>query len=175
MKTTEKDLETIVQEYSLNVINITEGTNGYPKNISKAIIGFDNFEDAKHLADKYGMEVRQFHSRDGWQFWEDKGWVSKSMITTSEDYGDNYCEISKMDEETFIADEVSWFLEDTSNLESFEQIEAFLAQKKEIWEAVEAMEDDEIVITHEGRYYDTVQKETMSWSDDTHRYVIGIA
>ncbi len=170
METT--NLLELADAHGLETIETTQGRNGYPSGTGYAITGFNSWLELKQFAEEHDLEITQFHSKDGWHFWESKRRMYEPIKNSAEDYGDNYSEIPKIDEEDFIKNEVQWFFEDPK--ESFEQIEEILKQKKEIWEEVEQMEDDEIVITHEGRYYETIKKESLYWSHDTHNYCIGL-
>ena len=57
---------------------------------------------------------------------------------------------------------------------SFEEVEEFLNTKKRINEAIEELEDDEMVLTCQGEYYDTIKRSTMSHYYDTKTTVIGL-
>lgn len=158
---------------NLELVELTKGRNGYPSGISKALdaSSLDNFTEVEEIANTYNLEIVKIHQKDGWHFWENKGWVNKPISIDSSDFGDNYSEIHPMDEEDFIDNEVKPLLEDLTN---FEEIQALLESKKEIWEEVEQLEDDEIVITHEGAYYDTFKTKTLSFSEDTHNWKIAL-
>jgi hypothetical protein len=166
------DLHELAELHNLAVIETTQGINGYPKNTGFALMGFDSWSQLEQLAQEHTLEIVSLHRRDGWHFWENKGRVIKPYENSSDDYGDNYSEVSKMDEEEFLKQEVMFFFEDEK--ESFDQIESFLKTKKEIWEEVEKMEDDEVVITHEGRYYETIKKHSLYFCHDTHNYRIAL-
>ena len=133
----------------------------------------EKYSIAEEIAEEFGLEITTFEKKDGWQLWHRSGGRPYNAFTNSSaDFGDNYQEIGKIDEADFIENEVMFFFEDTK--ESFEQIESFLKQKKEIWEEVEKMDDDEIVITHEGRYSETIKKESMCFYHDTKHIAIGL-
>ena len=168
-----KTLQKIAERHGLELIETTDKSNGYPSNLKGAIIGFENFKQAEEIAEKYNLEISCFEKKDGWHFYYRTGAnMYQAFTNSSSDYGDNYSEIPKIDEEDFIENEVRWFLED--NLKSFEQIESFLSAKKEIWKEVDKMEEDEIVITYEGNYYETIKKESMYFYHDTKHFVIGV-
>lgn len=167
------DFAKIADDLGLEVIETTTGMNGYPQDIKSAIIGFANFEDAEKLSKEYGLSIESFEKKDGWQLWSRNNNVMYAPYeNSSDDYGDNYSEIPKMDEEDFIESEVKWFFEE--DVKSFDQIGAFIEMKKEIWDEVDSMDDDESVITYEGRYSETIKKKSMSFYHDTKRYVIGL-
>lgn len=166
-------MENIAYEHGLEIINTTSERNGYPSNLKKAIIGFENFKQAEEIAEKYNLEITSFEKKDGWDLWyRTNSSIYEPFSNSSEDYGDNYSQLYKMDEEDFIENEVKFFFD--NNIESFEQIEAFLSAKKEIWNHICKMEDDEIVIAHEGNYYETIKKESMYFYYDTKHFVIGL-
>ena len=157
----------------LEFIETTAERSGYPSHLQGGIIGFNNFKQAEEIAEKFGLEITTFEKKDDWQLWfRNGGRPYNAFKNSSEDFGDNYQEIGKMDEEDFIENEVMFFFEDSK--ESFDQIESFLKQKKEIWEEVEKMDDDEIVITHEGIYSETIKKESMYFYHDTKHIAIGL-
>jgi hypothetical protein len=163
----------IAEVEGLDFIETTSERNGYPSNLKGAIIGFESFKQAEEIAEKYELEIQSFEKKDGWALWFRSGsWMGEAFKNSSDDYGDNYSELAKMDEAEFLESEVKYFFED--DRESFDEIEAFLNQKKEIWEEIEKMEDDEIVITNCGSYSETIKKESMYFYHDTKHLAIGL-
>lgn len=124
-----KKLSKIAESNNLELVELTEGRNGYPQNISKAIdaSSLENFKQVEEIAEKHELGIILIHQKDGWHFWEDKGRIFDGIKVTSSEFGDNYSEIFKQDEEDFIKSEVAPLLEDA---ESFEQIQAVLDTKK---------------------------------------------
>lgn len=167
------DLYQISENHNLEIVELTAGRNGYPSNISKAIdtSNLDSFEEVKEIAEAYDLEIISIHQKDGWHFWENKGWTNKAISVDASCFGDNYSEIPLMDEEDFIENEVKSILE---SAKSFDEIQAILDCKKEIWDQVNVLEENEIVITHEGNYHETFQRETLSFSEDTHNFKIAL-
>lgn len=165
------DLRELADNEGLHYVETTSEGSGYPRNLKGAIIGFDDFAHAEALAKEHGLTIMQLHKRDGWQLWYRKDETYEPLRITSADYGDDYSELEQMDAEAFYSEEVEPFLEDFSTLA---ELKALVEEKGKLWEEVENLEEDELVITHEGRYYETIEKETMSWSFDTHTYEIGL-
>lgn len=164
-------LELIIQEQGLDLIETTSEPNGYPRNLKKAIVGFKTFDQAKELAQTYGLDICKFHSRNGWNLWYRQGEVHEAMIISDEDYGDNYTLLFKQDEDDFIEDEVIPILEQAT---SFEFIEDIMSSKKEIWNEIQKLEEGHAVVLHGGNYYETIEVECMSFSEDTHNWLIGL-
>lgn len=164
-------MEDIAYEYGLELIETTSERNGYPRNLKKAIIGFNTFDEAEELADRYGLQVHTFERRDGWQLWYRGNKAYGPMIISASDYGDDYSEYSTRDLDNFFQEHVKPSLAD---IDDFDSLAEFIDKMRGLYEDLQAIGDDAIIITHQGLYYDTVQKETMEWYHDTHHYVIGI-
>src|SRR5690606_19492966 len=166
------DLAEIAEANGLDYIETTSERNGYPSNIKSAIIGFDSFEQAQELANTYGLSIESFEKRDGWALWYRTGNSMYEEFTNSvEDYGDNYMEYAPMEREEFYEQEIKEIL---SDFDSWEDLSDFLSRMESIWEEIEKLEDNEVVIAHEGRYYDTISTKSMSFYHDTKHYAIGL-
>ena len=171
MTTTELFYE-IENEFDVKLIETTIGINGYPQNLKKAIIGFDNFEECEEVASNYpDARIATFHRRDGWQLWERTGTAFGPFENSADDYGEDYMSFTQNDAKNFFEEEVKPMLEDFDN---FDELRDFLDKKEEILDEINKLDDNEMVITHEGRYYDTIDKVSMSFYHDTHHYAIGI-
>ena len=167
-----RDLAEIASENGLQLIETTASRTGYPKCLRKAIIGFDTFEQAEELAKENGLSIEVFQQHDGWDLWYRTGCTAYEPFRRSaEDFGDDYSEFSKDDLEDFYENEVQPMV---SDFESFDALRSFLDQKEKIQDAIEDAEDDEIVITCCGEYYDTIKERTMVYSYDSHSYAIGL-
>ena len=167
-----KDLAEIASENGLQLIDTTANSTGYPEWLQKAIIGFDTFEEAEELAKENGLSIEIFHKRDGWDLWYRTGSTAYEPFRRSaEDFGDDYSEFSKDDLEDFYENEVQPMV---SEFESFDDLRSFLDKNEKIKDEIEDAEDDEIVITCCGEYYDTIKERTMSYNYDSHRYAIGL-
>lgn len=170
----EFDLRDVAEKEGLDYIETTTESNGYPANLKPALIGFETFEQAQEIAEKYGLNIESFERRDGWHLWSrDNRTAYKPYTISCEDYGDNYGEFEKMDEEDFMEREIDEALR-YIKFDTLNDLERFVEEKREIWDEIEAMEDDEIVITSYGTYLETVKKHSMSWSHDTKHYIIGV-
>lgn len=166
------DLYTIAEIENLQVIETTSAMNGYPQSIKKALIGFESFEQAEKVAEEYGLSIEYFTKRDGWQLYYRTNDRAYSAIEVSaEDYGENYRSFTSADYDVFYENEVKGMVGEFDN---FEEIESYLESQKEIYEAIENLEDDEMVLTLNDKYYDTVKQYTMCHYYDTKTTVIGL-
>ena len=167
-----KDLVEIASENGLQLIETTANSTGYPERLQKAIIGFDTFEQAEKLAKENGLSIEIFQQRDGWGLWYRTGSTAYEPFRRSaEDFGDDYSDFRKEDLEDFYENEVQPIV---SDFDSFDDLRSFLDQKEKIKDEIEDAEDDEIVITCCGEYYDTIKEHTMSYNYDSHSYAIGL-
>ena len=166
------DLREIADNNGLTYAESTNGGNGYPSNIKGIIIGFDNFEDAEKLAEEHNLTIEFFKKKDGWQLWErTNNQAHEPMKNSSDDYGDNYNQLEKMNEKVFFESEVKDSIENFDNLEDLQN---FLSKKQELFEEIEKMEVDEIVITYQGDFYETIKKVSMYFAHDTKTTIIGL-
>lgn len=156
----------------LDVVETTTGRNGYPQNIKQAIVGFDEWEYAESVAERYGLRITTLHKRDGWQLWERNGDTTLEPLKPEASwYGDNYHAYEGDDVQSWYEDAVKPFLED---IDSWDGLHDFVRHAHKTYEAIHCAYDTELVITHENSYYDTISKECLSWSHDTHHYVIAL-
>lgn len=172
-----KDLNEIIKdEFTLYIVETTIGINGYPKCLKDAIVGFENFKQAEEFAEKHNLRITTLHKRDGWQLWErNSNTTYEPFKPTVEWYGDNYAIWKGEDVEGYFVNEVkpalAAILEDT---EDWYDLESFIESKKKIIEYIESACDDELVVTCDGEYFDTIEAECMGWSFDTHYYIIAL-
>ncbi len=165
-------LEYIAYQNGLELIETTSERNGYPVHVKKAIIGFDTFDQAEKIAKENNLSIEVFTNHDGWQLYYRTGnRAYEPFRNSASDYGDDYCEFSREDIDTFYENEVKSFIQE---FDDFKSVCAFIEMNKKIYEELENIDDNEIVITREGRYYDTIQKESMSFYHDMKTKVIGL-
>jgi len=164
----------IARARGLEVKEITYGMNGCPQGLGdRAVIGFENFEDAKAFATEVGGIVSHFETKNGWYFWLNKGQAIEPYTNNDylNDLGDNYSVVDGSD-----LDDVKEPLKDlVENFDGdFTAIEDFIKMKKELAEEIENAEEDEVVISSHGRYFETVKKTNMGYHEDTSTYAIGV-
>ena len=166
------NFEEIAREKDLVVINTTSQSNGYPSHEMKALIGFNNFEQAEALAHEYDLDVMVFTRRSGWHYWYRTGQQPFGPFErSSEDFGDGFDTYGKSDLETFFEDEVQSQVE---CFENFQSLREFLDKQEKIFNEIKKLGEDELVVTCDCCYYDTIKKTTMEYSYDTVHYAIGL-
>lgn len=159
-------------EYGYEVVETTQGMNGYPQGLGKAVIGFETFEDAKDFAREIGGQVVDLCKRDGWQFWKSNGRVWEEWKMNAEDYGDDYECVTDAQEwwqgEREIMSEVEY---DTPE-DMYEHLEMI----KDIYEEIEGLCENEQLLICRGRRYDTevIPIKTMRYHIDVWRHEIGV-
>ena len=171
MKT--KDLRFIAQENDLQYIETTSERNGYPSKIKGAIIGFDNFDQAQEIANENDLSIEVFTKKDGWQLWYRTGNSAyKEFEIDSSFYGEDYLELEAgMDEEDFFNEEIEPFILDCNN---FDELDKFIENKKEIFGAIQAAAKNEVVLVHNGYYFETIKTTSMEFYHDTNHSAIGL-
>lgn len=155
----------------LRYVETTSGTNGYPENIQDAIVGFDNWQQLEKVAEKYKLEAINLHKRDGWQLYERQGIATEPFINGSNDYGDDYFECDDADTyQEQVMEDVFPYLE----LSTFEDVEKWVKEIKEVYNELLTCGENEIVITYQGRFFEKINEVSMNFSHDTHNYIIGL-
>lgn len=165
------DIYEIAELENLEVIESTIEANGYPRNLKKALIGFESFEQAEQLAEKYNMSIEAFKKRDGWQLWHREGRAWGPIEPSEKDYGDDYMTFTSEDYEDFYDNEVNPFI---SEFDNFEAVQDFLDKKRKIHEAIEDLNDNEMVLTYQGECWEIIPKKTMIHSRDSKTFAIGL-
>lgn len=167
-------LETIAYEHGLDLIETTSDGTGYPRDLKYAVIGFETFDEAQELADRYGLTVREFTRRDGWQLW-----VRGGKMFGEYDYekvmGEGYPnEVIRTYRHTDAEDVIS-DLREHLQYASLRDMKILVENAEEVLEKLDDCQPDEFIVTCAGEYDGTYRCKTMSFSYDSSRYAIGIA
>lgn len=166
-----KDI-TAKRESNLSSIETTTGANGYPRDLRKALIGFQSMEEAKTLADECGGEVYEFVRRDGWTLWLRRQCVGAAYDSLDMVDGDNY--------EIYFRDTMQdWFhdfkRDELDAAKTADDFEDACARFTEIKEAFDGMDDDDFLLIQCGRLHDVRHREeVMGYADDSKHYAIGV-
>lgn len=86
-------------------------------------------------------------------------------------YFDKLFSLERGDMETFYEDEVQPM---ASEFESFDDLRCFLDRSEEIYNKIKDAGEDELIVSYQGSYYDTIKKTEMEYKYDTHHYAIGL-
>lgn len=169
---TEFDFIELASQNDLDLIETTSERNGYPLNLKKAIIGFDSMEEARIVADQNDLSVEIFHKRDGWNVWYRTGRQAYEPFTRSaEDYGDDFSLFTASDTDSYYENEVQDIVADFDN---FDDVEEFLKERREVYDAISNLDDKEALVTYQGRLYEKIRRISMGYYFDTHSYAIGV-
>lgn len=172
-----KNLREIAEIENLEYFETTDQANGYPSHIQGALKGFVTFEQAQEIAIKYDLSIESFYKKDGWNLWVRTGnWMYEPFQNSCDNYGDIYSQFegrlsTENWEGEFFESEVKPFLEEFDN---FDDLKKFINDKEELLEEIGKADDDELVITQYGSYYETIKKESMYFYFDTKHSVIGL-
>lgn len=171
MKATINNIEKIARENGLELIQTTSGMNGYPQNIMYAVIGFDNFNKLDEFRSNFSVDrgPEIFTKKDGWKYWERTGNAAyEEFDFSAEEYGDIYSTFDNPEEEFIL------MKEQISECQEVEEIKNLLSRYEELISEYENKADDEVVVTRDGEYFETVKYRSMSTYHDTRSHVIGV-
>lgn len=178
MKNIEK-LQALAEERGLEVVTVTSGRNGYPEHLRPAVTGFESIKDAEAFAEAVGnCEVVSLHQRCGWQFWEREDFMMSDPYDMTDLYEDdgyiNYFLPDRYEsEEDFI--DCEGIKDDLSDIDSFDGMIELLQAKKKVWEAIENMGEDEMVLEYlESHEVETIKRYAMHYNHDSHNYAIAV-
>ena len=166
------DFINLAAQGGFELIETTSERSGYPLDLKKAIIGFESMEEAREYAEQHDLSIEIFHKRDGWNVWYRTGNRAYDPFTrTAEEYGDDYNLFSAEDATDYYENEVQEIISDFDN---FDDVEKFLKERREVYDAICALEDNEAVVTYQGSLYEKIKKHSMGYYFDTHYYAIGL-
>lgn len=89
----------------------------------------------------------------------------------AEEFGADYELFTAGGEEYYYEDEVRPFIDDFFN---FEDVEKFLKERRQVYEEILLLKDNQAVLTYQGLFCDVIKLRTMSYNCDTHNYAIGV-
>ena len=166
------DFIKLAEEKGLELVEVTQGINGYPRGVYKAIVGFEDFQEAEDLAEEFGLEIVELRSRDGWQFYEELG-RRYEPFAASEAYRDEYDLWPRITYAEYISQED--VLGTLATAEDFDEMTAMLERYKEIFEEIELLESDELVAVHrESGEAERVKEYTCHYHYDVWRHEIAL-
>lgn len=171
-----KPMREIAEEHNLELIEVTQGRNGYPSNIKEGIIGFETFEQAEEIAAEYDCVVVAFHRRDGWQLWENIGTRYEPFDNLADE---DVCQFDNAkDAIDFLLEDKDNYMDEYANdLLDIDEEDYNNELKKyddEIAFINENWKEDKVIVGSELLYMDVLDRYTMGYYDDTHHYAIGI-
>lgn len=167
----EKLLE-IAYEHGLEVVETTQGMNGYPEGLGKAVIGFETFDQAIAVAREADGEVVGLCRRDGWQFWKNYGRVWKEWELNAEDYGDDYeCATSAID----------WWEDEKELMQAIEfrspgEMREHLEKIEAVYdELMDLAENEQLLICRDGSYdHEVIPIKTLRYHIDVWSHEIAV-
>jgi hypothetical protein len=167
------DLINIAKTHHLQIVETTTAKNGYPQELRFAIVGFGYFCDAEELAYKYGLRITTLYKKDGWALWVRNNDTTYSPLEiTCEEYGDDYRDYDGGSQRLYYEDEINSI--DFNEFNNFSELKEFIDEREEVYNEIANATSDQLVITCNGRYFDTIDKRAMRWSFDTHNYIIAL-
>jgi len=171
-------LQTLAKERGLEVISVNSGRYGHPDKLKPAVTGFKNIRDAEHFAAFVGdCEVVSLYRHDNWKFWEVKSDRKPELFDMVDVYFKDCASLYFLpgeykNEKDFIDEEIKSCIEIAENIDDMIKV---LQTKKRVWEAIENMGEDEMVLEHiETHEVETIKRYVMHYNEDIHNYTIAV-
>ena len=146
------------EELGLIIIETTSEGNGYPNNLKKAVIGFENFEDAENFVRENGGEIIQLSRKAGHQLWSRGGRVYEPFNMQKVYDNDPCCEMYFCGDEERFTENIK---EQIAEVNDFALIQSLIEEKTEIWEQFCTLGEDEFILIKDGQFEDVVEGERM--------------
>lgn len=171
-----KRIDLLASQEGLELIETTSEYNGYPRNIQKALIGFQSFNQAKELAEKYGLNIEEFRRKDGWDLWHRTGNTMWDAFNISEEiFGDNYFIFEKGQQKNLFQE---WVYPRMADITDMDEAEELISQFRELYNELDMLEDGDAVLvenTPNGiEIKENITLRPMEYYNDTRSYAIGV-
>jgi hypothetical protein len=159
------------EELGYEIIETTSEGNGYPSNLKKAVIGFEDFEDAEYFVKENGGEIIELKRKAGQQLWSRGSRAFEPFyMSTIYDNDPNYEMYFCGDEERF-TDNVK---EQIAEFNDFALIQSYVEDKSEIWDEFCTLGENEFILVKDGKFEDVIEEERMDYEYDSTYYRIGV-
>ena len=169
----EKTLD-LAYDWGLNIVEVTQGMNGYPEGLYKAVIGFDYFENAEDFAEQIGGEVVLLSRRDGHALYTNNGRAYEG-IEREKFIDEDRQEVfdSELDFEEWCVEEIEHRMNMGFNLFDFRDM---IDQMCDTYDDINGRWRDEIAIVDTKDYTcETIERyATELHDDDVTTYVIAV-
>lgn len=184
-------LSEVADNNKLQLIETTQGANGYPFRTSYALIGYESIDQIKKVKEEISDKFCEYadeeesatissvylHKRDGWHFWDvsDLPYIEEFDMEEyyeGKDYYSTFDKESYDDVETFMNDELMGELE---YCDSFQSLKKIIEEKEELWNNITSLKDDEILVYNtDSKSGEVMKRKCLSFYYDTHHFAIGL-
>lgn len=162
------------ETYGLSLDEVSANLTGSDYHRSYSVLtGFETFEQAQDVANKFGLAIRELRRRDGRHTWTDKNEASEALHPM-EIYGDDFLFERYRKGYDAVADIVNELHGAIDGMDDEEAVE-FVKKYNEIIDDFVGLEDGAWVAVNENGVILTFEDEAMECSDgNIARYVIGV-
>jgi hypothetical protein len=165
----ENKLLDAANEFGYHVVETTSAQNGYPELLKYGVMGFIDFAEAEDFAKSNGLTLRYIQKKDGWNLWVRRG-IATTPYDRSNDFNDgDWRSFTSYSQKDYYENEIKPMLEEFNDIDS---LEYFIENQKEIMDNLDNIDENEMVITHCGKFDDVIDRYPISFSYDTWNYDI---
>lgn len=159
-----------------DVITVTEDKRGFPVNLTEAVIGFEDFEDAKAFAKETNKSTLLLTKKDGWKHWLYHGHIYEPMKLNADWYRDDcLCFDKKKDWWDDEKERIRSIILNENDLNfSYEEFIEYMKKISKIAEAFDKLSDNEQVLLYDNEIPEIIPVETVRWGYDGETYIIAV-
>lgn len=155
------------------IVETTQGMNGYPSNLRKAVIGFGCFGEAEEFANHHKGKVVELCKRDGWQFWKQVRVTDVPFCMTASNFGAEYTALELEDRNNWWQEEKFQINDCIDESDHYEFLD-WSSRVLEILEAFDALCENELVLLKEGKFDSIIKKYVIRYKEDVYTHIIGV-
>lgn len=190
------ELDIFANQHGLEVAECTDSYNGYPSNLRYCLFGFQDIKEAEELCatlqrildkefEDVTVDVYHFRKKGGWHLWQRQN-PAYAMYDIEELYLEDdsaYPTLTfrKTDVDAFIEErnfifEDEDYIEENLNSAGVDE-DTYRENTERIVNAIKNLKDHEALLYSRGYidgYYEIADVKTMSYSEDSWNYAIGL-
>lgn len=165
---------------SMEIVETTSASNGYPEGIRKAVTGFESFAQAEEFARYNHLQLVWIDKRDGWHLWHRGGTALEPMKINMDTITDSQYLLSSVSAvHNEMQDTITALLEDADpddawvTADSLTEIAVYYkamasaAEDMEEWEAILVDGDTRTTTTSNLPGWEVINTRPIEWSEDS--------
>lgn len=161
---------------NLYLIETTEGINGYPKNLGKAVVGFQNGEELEEFVHKHDAQIYEFSRPYGHDLWQKERTLNSEFELDAQMFSCDYQDYGFGDAKRFVDDceeTISDLIENGDYETDSEKIEEFRFEIEKSKQQILNLKPNQFACVW-GFCVDKIEsRKCMEYTNDSKEYILG--